>query len=209
MALLQDAGAVITKFELYAGDETELSSVEEMDLLQKIYSKVCAEEEWECLKTQFTGVQSTTVPYVALPDDFITMVRNKDRNQKVVYVGTNYDPYIVVTFDERRNYRNQKGYCYVDVAQNRLYFTKQPDSAESIEYDYTAFPDELTTTADTFVFPQRYWDIFYFGMLLDNDIIQMADKARTYMKDNAAQYQLILQDMKNWNASFYQDYGIA
>lgn len=208
MALLATVQDIITKFELYAGDETELSSQEELDLVQKIYSQVLEAGEWEFLKTAFTGVQSTSVPYIALPDDFIQMMKNQGRNQKVVYVGTNYDPYVVVTFDERRNYRNQKGYCYIDMATSRLYFTKQPESADTVEYDYLAYPAELTTT-DALVFPPRYWDVIYFGMLLDNDIIQMSDKARAYEKENIISYQTILQNMRNWNAGFYQDYGIA
>ena len=208
MSALTTAQDIITKFELYAGDETELSSQEEIDLLQKIYNKVCEAAEWEILKKQFTGVQSTTVPYVALPADFIQLLKNKARNQKVVYVGTNYDPYQIITFDERRNYRNQKGYAYIDMALGRLYFTKQPDSAETIEFDYIAYPP-LLTTSSVLVFPSRYWDVFYFGMLLDNDIIQMNDKRRAYEKENTLEYQTILQNMRNWNAGFYQDYGIA
>lgn len=208
MSALATAQDIITKFELYAGDETELSSQEEIDLLQKIYNEVCEADEWEVLKTEFTGVQSTSVPYVALPSNFIQMMKNKDRNQKVVYVGAKYDPYYVITFDERRNYRDQKGYCYVDVATSRLYFTRQPDSAESIEFDYLAYPPVLTTSS-VLVFPPRYWDVFYFGMLLDNDIIQMNDKRRAYEKENTLEFQKILQNMRNWNAGFYQDYGIA
>lgn len=211
---LSSTSDVIEKFELFAGDETELSTVEELDLEQKIYNEVLESHEWEFLKTPFSGVQSTSVPYVALPADFRNMIKNRDLNKKVVYVQLSsgaFDPYEVIPFDLRRNYRNAKGYAYVDLKLNRLYFTLQPDAANPIEFDYLYIPPALALTLSDPIFPTRFYDVLYHGMCADNEIIQRSEKARSYQKENTARYAQILQDMRAWDARVgnWDDYGIA
>ena len=47
-------------------------------------------------------------------------------------------------------------------------------------------------------------------MCVDNDIIQLSDKARSYQAENQARAQKILTDMKIWNdgLSAYDNYGL-
>ena len=209
---LTNGQSIIDKFELYAGDETELSSAEELDLLNKKYFYVLNLHEWEFLKKEATGTLSTSVDYVDIAvdhADFYSFAKNHDNNQKVVYIGDNYEPYEIIPFGNRRQYRNNQGYAYYDVRQKRLTFTKQPSVADSYEFDYIYKPDDLTT-ATAPVFPVNFWDAIYHAMLLDNDIIQMSDKARREYQENQQKFEEIMSSMYAWNASITnQDtYGI-
>lgn len=193
---------IIRLFELYAGDETELSSTEEIDLANKIYNQILEEFEWEFLKKTATGTLSTSVPYVTAPADFRSFVKNYENNKKVIYVGTNYEPYEVIPFGDRRQYRNNKGYAYYDALNSRIYFTSQPTATDSYEFDYFHVPALLTVSPNSApIFPVRYWDAIYHGMQIDNDIIQLSDKARREYAENKSRYEDILSKMSRWNAT--------
>ena len=69
---------IIQKFELQVDDLTELSSADELDLLNKVYKKVLGEKPYECTKKSGSGTLSTSVPYVTLPADFLFFVPNRD-----------------------------------------------------------------------------------------------------------------------------------
>jgi hypothetical protein len=202
---------IITKFELYVDDSTELSSVQELALCQKIYSKIWNDRPWEFAKTSATGTLSTSVPYVSLPADFGSLTENNqstdnsveiDNNAvpKVVYVGSSYTPYQIVNWSDRRKYLNKSGYAYLDIPNSRLVFTVQPTIAESYEFDYFKIADTLTTSS-TPAFPARYHDALYHGMAADHDIILLFPRANSYAPENTAKYNSYLQDMALWNAS--------
>lgn len=199
---------IIQNFELYVDDLTELSTAEETTLANKIYHRICADRPWEFLKTSATGTLSTSVPYVSLAADFSFFVPNTqysdsvtnyDNSTAAVLVGANYTPYRIVNWSDRRQYRDQQGYAYLDLANSRLYFTKQPSTAESFEYDYIKVPADLTAS-DEPVFPDRFHAMIYHGMAIEDDIIQRFDKARSYAGENAAMYKKYLDDMAMWNA---------
>jgi len=202
---------IITRFELYVDDNTELSTSEELELAQKIYNDVCGSNAWEILKKPATGTTSTTVPYVALPADFAYIVENNqytdnsmeyqgNSGAKVVFVGTSNTPYKVINWSDRRQYRDADGYCYVDIANSRLYFCKQPTSAQSYEFDYISVPAALTLS--TFmVFPERFASVLFHGMCVDDYMIQQSDKLRSYAKENQAKYDAKLEEMKLWNSN--------
>lgn len=205
------ASEIITKFEQYVDDTTELSTTEELALLNKIYQRVCMYRPWEFLKKSVTGTLSTSVPYVGLPTDFSYIINNNqytdnsypiDNNSapKVVFVGTNYEPYKIINYSDRRQYRNQKGYAYVDIVNSRLYFTLQPTSADSYEFDYMSVPTTLVAS-DTPSIPTRFQDIIYHGMAVDDSIIQMFPKAQSYLGENQAMYDKYLAEMSYWNAN--------
>lgn len=130
---------IITGFELQVDDTTELSSTEELAVLNRIYRKILSDRAWEFLKKSHTTTTSSSVPYVSLPSDFQYLTQNNNYTQNgyeasgpVVFVGSTYTPYRVVSWSDRRQYRDQEGYCYIDIVNSRLYFTKQPSSALSI-----------------------------------------------------------------------------
>lgn len=204
------AQEIINLFNLYTDDTSELSSAEELALLNRIYFQICRQKPWEFLKTEASGVLSTTVPYVSLPDTFLFFSANNQKTEnttatsatdsdRVVYVGTGRRPYKVINYSDRYQYENQDGYCYADILNSRLYFTKQPASAESYVFDYITLPDELTLT-DYPVFPVAN-DMIAYGMATDSYIIQLFDKARSYAPENNAKYKECFSDLAFYNAN--------
>lgn len=198
---------IITDFELYFDDGTALSSAEELNLFNKIYFEVCSDRGWEILRKVYSGTTSTTVPYIALPSDFTQLSTNSNYSTSdypagtpVVFVGTDYTPYQVVSFADRRQYRTQSNVCYIDIVNSRLYFTTQPTTAQSVEFDYIHIPTALTTS-DTPIFPGRFHPLFYHKMLLDQNIIEMSDKAKSYALENNARAKQYMDSMALWNAN--------
>ncbi len=192
---------IIEKFELFVGDETELSSVEELDLLQKKYNEVLASEEWEFLKKEASGSISGTD--ITQPADFDRMTHNQN-----IFIGTRNQEYKVVPFDDRRNYTNQNGYFWYDARQQK--FVSSYSINDTYSFDYLYVPPLLDTTSSNPVFPARFYDILYHMMCTDNDIINLCDKARSYRNENIIEAQRLLSDMKTWDKklSGYNTYGV-
>ena len=69
-----DAQKIITRFQLYVDDGTELSTSEELDLLNKIYREVWTDRPWEFSKKSFSGVINGTT--ISLPTDFAYACEN-------------------------------------------------------------------------------------------------------------------------------------
>lgn len=203
---------IINNFETYVDDSTELSTSEELTLANKIYRMVLNDRPWSFLKKDFIGTTSATVPYVTLPDDFKYIFANYNYTDNtietvqraapiVVFIGDKYEPYRVVNWSDRRQYRNQSNVCYIDPITNRLYFTVQPTSVQSVEFDYIYKPADLTL--DT----RPVWDsdfdfIITHGMASDDYIIQQFDKAKSYSQENRALYSKYLLDMQYKDSQF-------
>ena len=196
---------IIEKFNLYTDDTSELSSSEELALAEKIYKKVLNFKDWEFLKKAHTDTQSTTLEYIALPADFRSIAINYelyDEPAQVIFIGSNYQPYKVIPFSNRRSYRDQDGYAYIDARQSRLYFTKQPSSADAIEFDYIYKPDALTLSTSP-VFDADYHDMIYHGMVLDFYSIDMTPKGGIYDSENQESYVDYLEAMSEDDFKFY------
>lgn len=200
----------ITKFELYMDDTTELSSQEESDLYDKVLDAIYRNRPWEILKTSYTATQSTSLAYIDLPANFAFFVQNHnyseinaDADGPVVFVGSAYTPYKIVSWSDRRQYRNRDGFCYVDIANMRLYFTVQPATAQSIEFDYYGLPTHLGLTESP-VFPEDFHDTIYHGMCIEDNIIQQSDKAKSYAAENKTLYDNGIKDIAFWNANLIQ-----
>lgn len=201
---------IITSFELQVDDMTELSSTEELNLLNAVYQEIMGSRAWEITKKQGTGTQSTSVPYIALPTDFHSLALNHSYTDRgaygerpVVFVGSGYDPYQVVSWSDRRQYRTKSNVCYIDIVNSRLYFTVQPTSALAIEFDYHSVPADLATNTSP-VFPSRFHKMLAFAMAVDDSILQMSDKAKSYAPENKARLEKYLEDMEYWDASLQQ-----
>lgn len=212
---------IILRFNLQVDDSTELSEDESLALLNQVYREVQNNRAWEWLKTSYSGTTSTSVPYIALPSDFKMLSPNFNGiggysfsnvgvprwytslftpenvgNESVVFVGTNYTPYRVIPFSSRRNYRDVSGYCYIDIPNSRLYFTKQPTVAESVEFDYIKRATDLTNETEP-LFNDAYHEVLAYWMASKFDPIQLTAKDGTnYMAENMRQYQSILQQMQ-------------
>ena len=201
---------IITKSELYLDDSSELSSVEFSDLFDKMYNTINVSRLWEGTKREGSATTSTSVPYVSTASDFLSLVANANytdssyaASRPVVFRGTNLKPYSVVSWSDRRQYRNNDGIAYVDFANSRIVFTKQPSAVETVEYDYQASMPALELTESPW-FPGEFHDAIYHLMVSDDFMIQNSDKAKSYARDNQAEAARIIQQMVMWNARLVQ-----
>lgn len=201
---------IILKAQLYLDDTSELSTAEFSDLFDKMYRKVNTDRPWEGTKKAFTGTTSASVDYVALPSDFLYLTANHNYTDPsyeagfpVVFIGSAYRPVSVVSWSDRRQYRNNNNYAYIDIGTSRLYFCKQPTAAEAIEYDYHAQKPTLTGSESPW-FPADFHDCIYHYMVSDDYMIQQSDKAKSYAKENRAAGDEIMERMAMWNANLVQ-----
>lgn len=200
---------IITQFEMQTDDTTELSSTEELTVLNRVYRKILNDRPWEFLKKAFTGTIGSDGT-VALPDDFKYVIQNGNYTdasyiavRPVVFVGSNYAAYQVVSWSDRRQYRDQDGYCYVDIVNSNLVFTTTTQAGAAIEYDYIYNPDDVAIDTSP-VFPSRFHDILVYGMQVDDNIIQQSDKAKSYAGENQNKYKSVFDDLTYWNAQLIQ-----
>jgi hypothetical protein len=195
-----------TKAEIMA-DTSDLSSDDLSRLFDKIYLKVLSNRPWEFTKKTATLTQSTSVPYVTLPSDFGYPVQNYNYTGTDWYaegskllVGTTSAPYTLIPFSDRNRYQNASNKAYIDAANNRLVFTLQPTAANSFNFDYHSFGTTLGLN-DSPAFPAAYHPIIYHGMVADDFMIQLFDKARSYREENMAQYREYFSMLASWNFS--------
>lgn len=195
-------------FRLFMDDTSDLSSSEEISLMDKIYQLVSQEMDWEKLKKPYSGTTSGTT--LALPTGFSGLSENADYsengeygNAPVIYVGDDYTPYKVVSFSDRRMYRDQGNIAYIDIANDNLVFATDP-GVKAVEYDYMEEPTALSDTDDTFWFPDKFAHILYHGMCADSFVIQQSEKARSYRDEHLSSYNMFLNNMKSWNFKLVQ-----
>lgn len=196
---------IITRFNLQIDDSSELSDGEALDLANEVYEDICNDRPWEWLRATATGTMSLSVPYIALPSDFKKVMPN-DMNEAVVFVGTLRTPYRVVSYANRHEYRDQYGYCYIDVPNARLVFTKQPTVADAIEYDYVKVQTALTTGTSP-LFREGFHKIIPYGMAAAFNPIEHTDKAESYQRENQQKYNDLLSDMANEDAEIKVAYA--
>lgn len=201
---------IITKAQLYLDDMSELSTSEFSDLFDKMYRKVNSNRPWEGTKKEGTGTTSTTLQYIDLETDFLFLTQNANytdasepASRPVIFRGSDYRKYEVVSWDDRRQYRNSDAHAWIDVVNNRLYFSKIPTVAETVEYDYHSSMPALANGGSPW-FPDEYHDVLYHLMVADDFMIQHSDKAKSYRSDNLKAAQEYLDDMAWWNANLVQ-----
>lgn len=202
--------AIIVKAQLYLDDTSELSDAEFSDLFDTKLKEVSSRKVWEALKREGTGTTSTSVPYVTLPTGFRFLLANANHTESsyaserpVVYVGTTYDPYQVVSWSDRRSYREKNGYAYIDYPNSRLVFTKQPTEALPVEFDYYLAADGINMNEEPWI-PAEFQPILFHEMVIDDFIIQQSDKARSYAPENKSRADQYYANMCYWNASLVQ-----
>ena len=212
------ASQIITTFELLVSDVTELSSSEELSLLNRVYQKICTDRPFEFSKKASTGTlaSDTVGSYITVPADFAYFVQNNQFTDNTMGVYNNavprvifiivdnaYIPYQIINYSDRRQYLNRSGFAYLDIRAGVIRFTGTV-AGTSYEFDYIAVPD-LLTLLDTPIFPGRFHDMIAFGMAVDNDILQLSPKATSYLNENNAKYESYMKDLQYWNAMLLND----
>lgn len=213
------AEEIITKFEEYVSDITELSTQEELDLVNKIYLEICSERPWEFLKKNAAGtiLQDTTGYYISVPSDFGFFTENNtytdnsypipnNASPKVIFVGASYDPYQIVNYSDRIQYRTQAGKAYLDMAGGKIRFTGSPSPSVMTTYnfDYCYIPAELTLD-DSPIFPARFHGAIYHKMATESTIIDISDRAHSYAPENQKGYEDSMSRMEYWNSQLILD----
>lgn len=203
------AAEIIAEFELYVDDTTEMSTAEELALLNKIYQSVCDSRPWEFLKKEASGVM-TSANTITLPTDFAHLVENRgytdnsddtQYNAKPSGVLINGTKWLqIINWSDRRQYANQDGYFYLDLNSGLFRTTYDQPSGATYSLDYKSVPSALLISS-TPVFPARFHSILSHGMAIDDMMIQLFDKARSYANENRAQFASYMQSMALWNAN--------
>lgn len=197
------ASEIITKFRLQVDDQTELSSDEELDLLNDVYLETVFERPWNILKTSVSGTIVNNE--ITLPSNFAYLYANRnwagigeESQLPVIFIGDNYQPVYIINFDQRRQYRTSSNYAYLDYANNKIVFTMTPQFS-TYEFDYIKVPERLGLN-DTPVFPERFHNKFVFDMAIKDSIIQMSDKAADLVASNRAESLRYKSAMDMWDS---------
>ncbi len=208
------ASAIITNFELQVSDITELSSTEELYVLNRVYNKVMSSRPWEILKTPASGTtmlgSGVDGYYITMPTDFAffspnysytdnTLSPQNNATPFVIFIGSGRSAYYVVNYSDRVQYLGKTGYAYLDYANSKIYFTGTPVS-QTYLFDYIKVPAVLTAS-DTPLIPTRFQDVLVYGMAVDDAVMQLSPKATSYAQENQAKYDAILLDMVYWNSN--------
>lgn len=203
------ASEIITKFELYMDDTTELSSVEELALLEKKYQKVSMARPWEVLKRAHAGTTDGT-DGIDMPERFAGFSENANYSDRVsygtgpvVYVGADFRPYEIISFSDRRAYRGQGAKAYYDPTDEKLKFVNTPSSGLAVEFDFIQLPEPLASDSEPWI-PTRFQDILYHEMCMDDFVIQQSEKAQSYLKEHQQMAKSYMDDMAMWNAKLIQ-----
>jgi hypothetical protein len=211
------ASEAITQFELQVNDVTELSTSEELIVLNRIYQRVCDDRPWEFLKTSATGTMSGSGVdgyYITVPSDFAYFYENYNwtdnsystqlnRTPKVIFVGTTKTPYSIINYSDRQQYLGSTGYAYVDWGNSKIYFTGTPVST-TYSMDYIKTPATLIA-GSTILIPERFCPILIYGMSTENEIIQLSDKAKSYAQENLDLYNEYLGKLALWDSRLQND----
>jgi hypothetical protein len=207
---------VIALFQLYSDNSTELSESEEVVLANKKIQEIASDRPWEALKAQASGsISNSGTEYsITLPADFAFFTENNqttdtsvgvDNNAspKVVFVGTNYAPYQIVNFSDRRQVRNMTRYAYLDLANSKIVFCGNPSAdGSTYEFDYIKVPATLAL-ADTVTFPPaRFQEMIAHAMAVDEELIEKFPRVNSYAKDNEFKYDNYLTALAYWNSNF-------
>lgn len=199
---------IIQMFELYVDDTTELSTAEELAMLNRVYQNICDDRPWEFLKKEASGTMLSTTTITA-PTDFGYFVENRnytdnsmefEGNSKPVGVlinGTNWLK--IINWSDRKQYLNNDGYAYYEPSTGLVVTTYAQPSGATYSFDYKSVPADLIITESP-AFPDRFHPMIALAMASEDMSVQLFDKARSYARENEMKYGTYLQRMAKWNA---------
>ena len=191
-------------FHLYTDDTTELSTTEELALLNRVYLKICSNRPYEFLKTNATG--SITSGAITLPSDFLYLTENTqttnisvgqgEKVSKAIFVGTSKTPYKIINYSDRENGSSNE--AYIDYSASQIKFVDTTLS-DTYSFDYIKIPENLILDS-TPIFPSPFHPAIGYGMATDGFIIQLFDKAKSYATENQAKYNSYISDLNYYNS---------
>lgn len=203
---------IINSFHLYCGDQSDLSTTDELNLLNNVYQNVMQSRAWSFLKKTATGsilTDSSGNAYIPFPSDYRFIIENNQKtdnadttynnaSQKVIFTGANYTPNQVVNWSDRRQFRNSAGFVYPDVANSRFVFTVRPADT-TYEFDYIANWPDLTLTTSP-LFPADFHNMLFNLMAVDSTIINLFDRSHSYAAENQASADRLYKALCYWDS---------
>lgn len=207
---------VITKFELFTDDTTELSTDEEISVGNTALIAISKEQPWEFLRTEFNGVVGSDGA-VAVPADFVHFMNNwSDDNTsdipttKVVFVGGIRTPCFIIPRGGRNNLdRSANGVyggrnvCWFNNTTRKIEFaTGVAPVGAAVSFDYSAFITEITDVNDEIALPNGHSDLLVYSMLITDEFIQKFPSARSQVQGWATLYQQALSRLKAEDSRF-------
>lgn len=204
---------IIDRFERYTGDTTELSTAEELSLANKVLREIFGDRDWNFLKKNATGTLSGSTITPPLDFDHFAInnletdisVGSGNASPKVIFLGVTtgvYAPFQIVNFSDRRQYANRSGYCWYDMVNRQIKFSTAPVLSDmSYEFDYIYSPGDITLATSP-VLPSQFHEIVQHGMAVDDMIIQLFDRSKSYAKENEAKFDSWMSQLRFWNSQF-------
>lgn len=196
---------IVKKFELWTDDQTDLSTDEEMFLANAKAKDIYNETAWEFLRKNVTGSFSGgQIDLATVAPDFKFLMANYSEDASygtpdtvVVYVGG--APYKVIPMGMAQQSQG-KQVCYVDLVNKKIKFTSATLGG-TFAFDYQYQPTDFTASTEP-AMPADHRMVIVYAMLIDDDIIQKTEKARSNFKENSSQYARLLSNLKSYNAKF-------
>lgn len=206
------ASDAISQFETYVDDTTELSSAQELTLLQKVFGDVWSDRPWEFAKVNATGTFSLTTPNIPIPADFSHFVENDSATDntsqthnnaapKVIFIGANLRPYQIINWSDRRQYQNRTGFAYLDLPNSAITLTGSPTAPDLYDFDYKLIPPTLVLDQEIPKIPEEFQPILWHLMAIDDEIILHFPRASSYAPDNKAKADGYMDRIALWNAN--------
>lgn len=205
---------IIAKFELYTDDTTELSSNEELALANDKHKLICQELPWEFLRVGVT-INTGSDGKIDAPADFLHFMHNYSEDQtqnlpdqSVVYVGQT--PYFIVPMGARNLYNGgnpsiygNQNVCWYNPGSAKIEFQTSPGTGVACSFDYQKIPADFVAGTSPAGLPSTFHQMIIHAMLVDDEIIQKSEKARSNMKENEAMYQKMMTNLKHYNAKLF------
>ncbi len=185
-------------------DTSDLSSAEELAILNRARRRTLDRKDWGFLVKTATGTATTAG--ITLPSDFShfpTTFNAAGEPGQWIYLGSGRASVKVVPIRDREAYQGDSTAAYLDRAGNALLFCGSQTSALPYEMAYVYAPADLASLSDPLVIPARFADALVYGMATDSWVIQQAEKARSYLSENNALYEDALRRMAVWDAKDY------
>lgn len=186
---------LVTKFESIIDDS--LDDTLTYQLLNMAKDEVEDERPWEFLKklseAASRSVGDTYQTTKTLPADFRLPLEDG------VYVGEEETPYLQVPFETHILHKNMAGRYFIDLANSQFRFTGNCTTGGVIHFFYIKTTDEVEEDTSP-VWPDRFHRIIPLRMAKLYWAIDQGDKSRAWDDRWAAEHDLILKRMVNWDA---------
>jgi len=194
MAITPMTGSqIITKFRNLVNDQLEGDF--EYQLLNDAKNEIEQLATWEVLKymdssqTATQGQTSSTTH--ALPSNFNAPI--------ALYVGSDYQPYTLVAFEDQRLYRDFTRGWFINSASSTYSLTGTVGATNTIYLLHTKYSDDIAAGTTWAAFPARFHDILALHMARMYYTANSGEKARSWDDRLEKYYTGTLNQMRMWD----------